>query len=71
MTFGKPFKEVYIHLVESKPALVCTIRYGGFLGKSTQFPLEIRPEVPPDLEDESSPVVRTRNRFGASPQRGR
>jgi hypothetical protein len=70
MTFGKRFKDVYIHLVENEPAFVCTVRYGGFLGKSVQFPLEIRPEVPLDIEDESSPVVRIRNRFGASSQGG-
>ena len=68
MTFGKRFKEVYIHLVEGEPAFLCTVRYGGFLGKSRQFRLEMRPEAPSDLEDESSPIVRTSNRFGARPQ---
>ena len=68
MTLGKRFKEVYIHLVENEPAFVCTVRYGGLLGKSVQFPLEMRPEVPPDIEDESLPVVRTRSGFGASSQ---
>jgi hypothetical protein len=70
MTFGRPFKEVYIHLVENEPMFVCTIRYGGFPGKSTEFPLKIRPEVSPAIEGEAPAVIRTRNRFGASPQGG-
>ena len=65
MTFGRPFKEVYIHLVENESAFVCTVRYAGFLTKSTQFSLEIRPR---SLENESPPIVRSR--FGPSPQGG-
>ena len=73
MTIGIQFKEVYIHLIENEPALVCTVRYGGMIGKSTHFPLEIGREVPPDLdqESESLPIVRIRNRRGESTQAGR
>jgi len=68
MTFGRPFREVYIHLVENEPVFVCTVRYGGFPGSSTQVPLKIRPVAFPDLEEEPLPILRTRKRFGASPQ---
>ena len=71
MTIGIQFKEVYIHLIENEPALVCTVRYGGMIGKSTYFPMEIGREVPPDLDQGSLPVVRIRNRRGESTQGGR
>ena len=71
MTIGIQFKEVYIHLTENEPALVCTVRYGGLIGKSRCFPLEIRREVPLDLDEEVLPVVRIRNRRGESTQGGR
>jgi hypothetical protein len=71
MTIGIQFKEVYIHLTENEPALVCTVRYGGFIRNSRRFPLEREREVLPDLTEESAPEVRIRNRRGDSPQGGR
>jgi hypothetical protein len=70
MTFGSRHKEIYIHLVENEPMFVCTVRYGGFPWKSTEFPFKTRPEISPEPEEASSPISRTRNRFGASPQAG-
>jgi hypothetical protein len=70
MTIGIQFKEIYIHLTENEPGLVCTVRYGGLIGRSTHFPLEIGREVPPDLDEESLPVVRIRNRRRDSLQGG-
>lgn len=60
------FKEVYIRLNEEDSALVCTVRYGGIIGKSTHFPLETGQDVLPDLERESMTAVRIRNRRGES-----
>ena len=71
MTIGIQFKEVYVHLTENEPALVCTVRYGGLIGKSRCFPLEIGREVPPDLDEELLPVVRIRRHRGESPHGGR
>ncbi len=64
MTFQ--FKEIYIRLNEEDSALVCTVRYGGIIRKSTHFPLEAGRDVSPDLEQESMPAVRIRNRRGES-----
>ena len=66
MTIGFQFKEIYIHLNEDDPGFVCTVRYGGMIGKSTHFPLELGRDVPPDLDQESMAVVRIRNRRGES-----
>jgi len=66
MMTGFQFKEVYIHLSENDSAFVCTVRYGGVIGKSTQLPLAISLDVPADLEQESMPLVRIRNRRGES-----
>ena len=66
MTSGIQVKEIYIHLIENEPGFVCTVRYGGLIGKSKHFPLEIARDVPPDLDEESFPVVRIRNRRSAS-----
>ncbi len=66
MTFGSRFKEVYIRLVENEPMFVCTVRYGGLPGKSTEFPLKTSPEVAPDREEEALPILRTRNRVRPS-----
>ena len=71
MTIGIEFKEVYLHLIEDEPALVCTVRYGGLIGKSRCFPLQIGREAPPDLDEELLPVVRIRRRRGESPHGGR
>jgi len=62
MKIGVQFKEIYIHLVENAPEFVCTIRYGGLIGKSKHFLLEIPREIPPHLEEESFPVVRSNRR---------
>jgi hypothetical protein len=70
MTFRNPLKEVYIRLVENEPVFVCTVRYGGFLGKSTEVPLKSRPEASPEIEEQPSPILRARNRFGASAESG-
>jgi hypothetical protein len=40
----------------------------GVIGKSTHFPLETGRDVPPDLEQQSIPVVRIRSRRGESAQ---
>ena len=66
MTNGIQVKEIYIHLIENEPGFVCTVRYGGLIGKSKYFPLEIAPEVALDLDEESFPVVRIRKRRGDS-----
>jgi len=66
MTIGIQVKEIYIHLIENEPGLVCTVRYGGLIGKSKHFPLEIAPEVPLDHDEESFTVVRIRKRRGDS-----
>lgn len=71
MTIGIQFREVYIHLSENEPALVCTVRYRGLIVKSTHFPLQVGRADPPKLDEESLPVVRVRNRRGDSPQGGR
>ncbi|HSR08304.1 MAG TPA: hypothetical protein VLM42_14215 [Bryobacteraceae bacterium] len=68
MTIGFQFKEIYIRLNENDSTFVCTVRYGGMIRKSTHFPLEIGRDVPPDLEQESMPAVRIRNRRGESAQ---
>lgn len=68
MSFGSRFKEVYIRLVESEPKFVCTVRYGGLPGKSTEFPLKTSPEVTLAPEQEAVPILRTRNRVRASSQ---
>lgn len=62
MMIGLQFKEIYIHLNENDSAFVCTVRYGGVIGKSTHLPLATNLEVPSDLEQDSMPVVRIRNR---------
>ena len=68
MMIGFQFKEICIHLNENDSAFVCTVRYGGVIGKSTHFPLETGRDVPPDLEQQSIPVVRIRSRRGESAQ---
>lgn len=68
MTFRNPFKEIYIRLVENDPVFVCTVRYGGFIGKSTEVPLKSGPEASPNAEEQPSPILRARNRFSASPE---
>jgi len=60
--------EVYIRLVENEPALVYTIRYGGFCVESTRLPLQFAPEIPADFEEESARVLRARRRFGGREQ---
>jgi hypothetical protein len=64
MTFEMAFKEIYIHLPENDPAFVCTVRYGGVLGKATRVPLEVRTAAELDSEDETTSIVRSSRRFG-------
>ena len=64
MRFRKPFKEVYIRLVDHEPALIYTVRYGGMFGNSTRLPLEGMGEVLP--EDQSAQLVRTERRLRAT-----
>jgi len=71
MTIGTQYTEVYIRLGENEPALVCTVRYGGLVVKSAHFPLQVGRVDPPQVDQESLPVVRVRNRRGDSPQGGR
>ena len=68
MTFPSRFKEVCIRLVDNEPMFVCTVRYGGLPWRSTEFPLRTSPEVAPDPDEEALPILRARNRFGASSQ---
>jgi len=70
MTIGTHYTEVYIRLSENEP-LVCTVRYGGLVVKSAHFPLQVGRVDPPQVDQESLPVVRVRNRRGDSPQGGR
>ena len=71
MTIGIQYTEVYIRFSENEPALVCTVRYGGLVVKSTHFPLQVGRVDSPQVDQESLPVVRVRNRRGDSPQGGR
>lgn len=66
MTNGIQVKEIYIHLIENEPGFVCTVRCGGSIGKSKHFPLQIARKTPPDLDEESLPIVRIRNHRGDS-----
>jgi hypothetical protein len=68
MKLRKPFKEVYIRLVDNEPVFVCTIQYGGVLQKSVQFALAGEADVPDDAEGELSLVLRTRRRFATGAQ---
>jgi hypothetical protein len=69
MPIGIYFKEIYIHLIENEPTVVCTVRYGGLIERSTKFSLE--PKAPLDLPQESLLFGRLRNRHGDSRQSGR
>lgn len=71
MAIGIQFREIYVRLIENEPGFVCTVRYGGLIGKSRHFSLETVREVAPDRDEESLPVVRIRNPRGDSSRGGR
>jgi len=68
MKSPKPFKEVYIRLVNNEPAFVCTIQYGGVLERAVRFPLAVEPDLSQEADGELSLVVRARRSFATGAQ---
>lgn len=48
-------REVYVRLTDDRPGFVCTVKYGKFYAKATEFALHRQPTL--DVLDEKAPVL--------------